>query len=437
MNKLQLQPQFKPLLQRKRYKGAKGGRASGKSHFFAECIVKVTNNYPASVVCIREIQKSIKYSSKKLIEDKIKKLGLSDRFEITQQEIRTPHNQLIIFSGMQDHTADSITSLEDFDIAWVEEAQTISEYSLELLIPTIRKKNSEVWFSWNPKNESDAIEVFFKELDENNSVVVHANYNQNKLASQTILDEAERHRQKNPETFGHIWLGEYNNSRGQVFKKDMFKTITAEDFNNRLKTNYDENDDFWNLEDGENPSEIINYMSIDVAVTDTKTSDNSSITIGCIDQNNDKYVQTIKKGKWLSNELLERILKYANDYNVQFIGIEDSAISKTFIENLEQAVIQRNLPYIIIRLKTKGRNKVARIQQYILSAINNNRLYFVDKVDDDLLNEAINFPEGLLDDILDSLAYFVEMGDEHLVQSGGQQNYIDYNYNKGAYGGGF
>jgi phage terminase large subunit len=97
------------------------------------------------------VQKSLKNSVKLLVEDKIRsRNGLSDRFEILEAEIRTPGGGVIIFQGMLNHTADSIKSLEGFDVAWVEEAQSLSQRSLDLLRPTIRKPGSEIWFSWNP-----------------------------------------------------------------------------------------------------------------------------------------------------------------------------------------------------------------------------------------------------------------------------------------------
>jgi len=193
--------------------------ASGKSQFFADCIIKAAFNYPVNIVCIREIQKSIKFSSKKILEDKIKQYGLDAHFDITQTEIRTPKGGIIIFQGMQDHTADSIKSLEGFDICWVEEAQNISKYSLELLIPTIRKQNSELWFSWNPRYEDDAIEQFFNGLDSSNSILIHSNYDENPLISKEIKEEAQRHKLVSPDTFGHVWLGEYSTiSDAQVFK---------------------------------------------------------------------------------------------------------------------------------------------------------------------------------------------------------------------------
>lgn len=224
--------------------------------------------------------------------------------------------------------------------------------------------------------------------------------------------------------------GNWDLSFGTIFKRKHFKVIPNETFYAMTKL---ENEDVdWYLDQGENPSDIITYMSIDVAVTDTKTSDSSAFTVGVIDQNNDKYVIAQIKGKWLSDELLNRILKTSRDYNVQYIGIEDSAVSKTFIENLENAIINRNLPYVLIRLKPQGRNKIARIQQYILSSTNANKLYFVDKVSDEFIMEAINFPEGDHDDQLDSLAYFIEMGNNLLQQNGGQQSEL-FTWGKGGW----
>jgi len=422
----------KPLLQPKRYKGAKGGRGGGKSHFFAEMALETMIANPSTnIVCIREIQKSIKFSVKKLVEDKIRELNIMHLFEITQAEIRRINgNGVMIFQGMQDHTADSIKSLEAFDVAWVEEAQSISERSLELLLPTIRADGSEIWFSWNPFTPEDAIEKFFSKLS-NEKILVTVNYLDNPFANDVIFNEAERHKVERPDTFDNVWMGEYARS-GLVFKRDIFKVISQDNYN-AMTTFESEEIDLY-LDEGENPSQIITYMAVDVAVTDSKTADSSAITIGTIDQNNDKYVIVQKSGKWLSDELLNIILKLARDYNVQFIGIEDSAVSKTFIENVQSAIIIRNLPYCLERLKPQGRNKIARIQQYILSSVNANKLYFVDTINESFIMEAINFPEGEHDDQLDSLAYFIEMGNNLLQQMGGQQSTVSYERSKSPRG---
>lgn len=219
-----------PLLEPSRIKGAKGGRASGKSHFMAEMLVEehVTNPDQQSV-CIREIQKSLKFSAKKLVEDKIRALGVAHLFEITLTEIRRLGGQgIIIFQGMQDHTADSIKSLEGFDRAWCEEAQSLSQRSIELLVPTIRKPGSELWFSWNPEQPDDAVEKLFN--DNPDAVLVHVNYTENPWCPEEMRKLADWQRRVDYERFAHIWLGEFNTkSEAQVFKNWRVDEFTPDE----------------------------------------------------------------------------------------------------------------------------------------------------------------------------------------------------------------
>jgi phage terminase large subunit len=142
---------FEPLLAPARYKGVFGGRGSGKSHFFGELLVETCQAERGTLaVCIREAQRTLAQSSKRLIESKIASLGLGHGFKVFNDKIETPGDGLIIFRGMQDHTADSIKSLEGFRIAWIDEAQSLSARSLALLRPTIPARGSDLWASWNP-----------------------------------------------------------------------------------------------------------------------------------------------------------------------------------------------------------------------------------------------------------------------------------------------
>lgn len=216
-----------PLLEPAEIKGAKGGRSSGKSHERAEALVEaliLDGNKQA--VCIREVQRSLKFSAKKLIESKIRKLKVAHLFEVTLTEIRRrgfdlstgyPYEGIIIFQGMQDHTADSIKSLEGFDIAWCEEAQSLSHRSLELLEPTIRAPGSEIWFTWNPEKETDAVEVLFRNNPD--AVLVHVNYTDNPWCPAKMKRLAERTKKLDYEKYKHIWLGGFNTkSNAQIFK---------------------------------------------------------------------------------------------------------------------------------------------------------------------------------------------------------------------------
>lgn len=214
-----------PLLEPKRYKGAKGGRGSGKSHFFAELAVEEMLLDPhMPFVCIREIQKSLKFSAKRLIEAKIRAMGVQSSFHITQHEIRRIGGEgVMIFQGMQDHTADSIKSLEGFKRAWVEEAQSLSDRSLKLLRPTIRAEGSQIWFSWNPDQPEDPVDAFFAS-NPDNSVLVHVNYDQNPFLPQTLKEEITSDRKRmSPEDFAHIWEGAYNTRSDSIIFGGKYK----------------------------------------------------------------------------------------------------------------------------------------------------------------------------------------------------------------------
>lgn len=203
-----------------RYLGAWGGRGSGKSHEFAGMVVEEMIADPdCSVVCIREIQKSLTLSAKKLIEAKIQQFGVGHLFEVLKTEIRRIGGTgLCIFQGMQDHTADSVKSLEGFKIAWVEEAQSLSRRSMELLRPTIRAEGSMIWFTWNPRRRGDAVERLLRGPKgvRRDSIVVRANYTDNPFLPETLRKEAEDDREINPEGHAHTWLGDYENVGSKV-----------------------------------------------------------------------------------------------------------------------------------------------------------------------------------------------------------------------------
>jgi phage terminase large subunit len=219
---------FEPLLAPARYKGAWGGRGSGKSHFFAELAVEESIRRKVDIVCLREVQKSLKFSVKKLIESKIEALNAGAYFEVQQEQIKSKQGGNIIFQGMQDHTSDSIKSLEGFGIAWFEEAQSASQRSLDLLRPTIRAPGSELWFSWNPNQATDPIDALLRSDDPPpGAVIVRANYADNPWLPAELLTEMEYDRKRDPEKYAHIWLGEYQrNSEARVFRNWRIEEFT-------------------------------------------------------------------------------------------------------------------------------------------------------------------------------------------------------------------
>jgi len=210
-----------PLLRPARYKGLHGGRGSGKSHFFAELLVEeATIRSGFRAVCVREVQKSLKQSVKLLVEDKIRSMGVAHLFEVLEAEIRTPGGGVIIFQGMQNHTADSIKSLEGFDIAWCEEAQSLSQRSLDLLRPTIRKAGSELWFSWNPNAPDDPVDSLLRgDQPPTDAVVLEINWNDNPWLPDELRQEQEDDKRRDPDKWAHVWGGHYSlNSEARVFR---------------------------------------------------------------------------------------------------------------------------------------------------------------------------------------------------------------------------
>lgn len=201
---------FLPLLKPARYKGAHGGRGGAKSHFFAEQMVKRTWLKLTRAVCIREIQNSLRDSVRQLIIDKIAKFGLESDFEVLEAEIRCKRTgSLIIFRGMQHFNAETIKSLEGFDIAWVEEAQSFSETSLRLLRPTLRKDGSEIWFSWNPRTKRDAVDQFLRGQKPAEAIVLRVGWEDNPWFPDVLKKEKDHDYENDPLTAAHVWGGEY------------------------------------------------------------------------------------------------------------------------------------------------------------------------------------------------------------------------------------
>ena len=211
-----------PLLEPKRYKGAYGGRGSGKSHAFAEMMIEAhIMDQSSRSVCVREVQKSLAQSVKRLLELKIEQMNAGSYFEVQEAVIKSRKGDgLILFQGMQNHTADSIKSLEGYDRAWCEEAQSLSQRSLDLLRPTIRKPGSELWFTWNPSQATDPVDVLLRgPTPPPDAAIVEVNFSDNPWFPEVLRAEMEYDRARDPEKYQHVWRGAYlTNSEARVFR---------------------------------------------------------------------------------------------------------------------------------------------------------------------------------------------------------------------------
>lgn len=207
-----------------RYKVIYGGRGSGKSRNVATELLLRAASAPLRILCCREIQRSISDSVKRLLDDRIRELEYlnitkTGFFKSTQNAITTSFGSLILFAGLRANP-DTIKSMEGVDFCWVEEAQTISRESLDILIPTIRKENSEIWFTLNPRYETDPIYADFIAEDEprTGTMLFNVNYDENPWFPKVLYEEMLYDLNKDRDKYNHIW-------RGQLLKHDNAKVF--------------------------------------------------------------------------------------------------------------------------------------------------------------------------------------------------------------------
>ena len=222
-----------------RYKVCRGGRGSGKSWGIARALLIQGAQKTLRVLCTREVQKSIQQSVYQLLKDQIQELGLSSHYETLATEIRGRNGSLFLFAGLSDMTADSLKSYEGVDVCWVEEAQSVTRNSWNILVPTIRKPNSEIWVSYNPQLESDETHQRFTIKPPPDCVNVELNWRDNPFFPKVL--ESERKHAENtmkPEEYNHIWEGKCKPAvEGAIYFDEIAKAkITNVPHDGLLKT---------------------------------------------------------------------------------------------------------------------------------------------------------------------------------------------------------
>ena len=206
---LSMSKELKFLLEPARYKICHGGRGSGKSWGFARALILLALTRKVRILCAREIQKSIRDSVHRLLGDQIESLGLSGHFIILRDEIKCiPTGSQFLFSGLANTTIESIKSFEGCHVCWIEEAQTISERSLEILIPTIRAPGSEIWMTFNPSETTDPVYQRFVLKQPPDTKVVRMNWDHNPWFPEELEKEKNYLYSVDPEAAAHVWGGE-------------------------------------------------------------------------------------------------------------------------------------------------------------------------------------------------------------------------------------
>lgn len=215
------------LFEPARYKVAHGGRGSGKSWAFARALIVAAASGGKRILCTREIQKSIKDSVHRLLSDQIESMGLGAQFEILETMIRGPGGSEIIFAGLQGHTVESIKSYEGIDICWIEEAQTISKKSLDILTPTIRKPGSEIWITFNPILDSDEVWKRYVEAKPPGCVVRQVNWSDNPWFPDVLEQERDHCKVASPADYDNIWEGKCRPSvEGAIYAAEVGQAIS-------------------------------------------------------------------------------------------------------------------------------------------------------------------------------------------------------------------
>lgn len=215
--------EYLPLFDRYRNKALFGGRGSGKSHAIATALVMIAAKNSVLIVCARQFQNSIRDSVKELLEQKISSLGLTDQFRILEREIiHKTTGARFIFIGL-DRNPESAKSLEGADICWVEEARMINARSMEILIPTVRKPGSEMWWSWNPEFSTDPVDLYFRgSAPPPNSFIKQIYIEDNPWFYQSEMPQEMWHMQQgNAARYKHVWLGDYDDDYSSKIFSDI------------------------------------------------------------------------------------------------------------------------------------------------------------------------------------------------------------------------
>lgn len=216
---------FKQLDTPTRYKIMYGGRGSAKSWTVARKLLVMGVEKKTRILCTRELQKSIKQSVHKLLSDQIDAMGLNGFYDIQQQGIFGKNGTEFIFMGVK-HNPYEIKSTEGIDICWIEEAESLTEMSWDIIDPTIRKENSEIWATYNTRFKFDYLhQKFVVNTPPKNSMVIKVNHQDNQFFPDVLKKQMEQMKESDYEKYLHIWEGQLKMlAEGAIFGKQAVQT---------------------------------------------------------------------------------------------------------------------------------------------------------------------------------------------------------------------
>jgi len=239
-SRAQFPSKARPLFERHRYKVLRGGRASTKSWCAARALVQLAANLDLraklgfrkesfAVLCGREFQSAIRESVHKLLKNQIQSMDLGALFRVEQSAIYGPHGSMFVFIGLAEQTKENMKSYEDFDVCWVEEAQVLSQGTLNTLLPTIRRPGSEIWFTYNPELDDDPIQKFANSLTPADGVVIDLHYHDNPWFNATLEAERARAERTLPRVdYENIWEGKIRPTVAGAIYADEIADMAAQ-----------------------------------------------------------------------------------------------------------------------------------------------------------------------------------------------------------------
>lgn len=216
------------LFQPARYKVLHGGRGGAKSWGVARALLLKGVQKPLRWLCAREYQNSIDESVHQLLEDQIRALGLSDFYDVQKKAIYGRNGTHFGFEGLH-HNVINLKSWEGADGAWIEEAQTVSKNSWNILTPTIRRDDSEIWITFNPEFEDDETYVRFVVKPPKNALVREINWRDNPWFPKVLEEERRECLERDPDSYDHVWEGKCKQwLEGAIYAKELRRAYTEQ-----------------------------------------------------------------------------------------------------------------------------------------------------------------------------------------------------------------
>lgn len=217
---------FEPLDEPHRYKVCYGGRGGGRSWAYARALLIDAWEAPLRILCTREIQRSIKDSVHQLLADQIKEMGLAPHYTVKNDEIVGDNGSKFIFAGLRQQEILNLKSMEAIDRVWVEEAQSVSEKSWQILTPTIRKPGSEIWVTFNPGMVTDPTYQRFLVNTPEDTVIIRASWRDNPWFPAELEAERLHCKKYDPDNYENIWEGKPRETvDGAIYHREVIQCI--------------------------------------------------------------------------------------------------------------------------------------------------------------------------------------------------------------------